>query len=152
MPVQEEQLPALRIYTTGETSNMFDASQKRYERMLALSVECYAQGDNDDDLDQRLEELGDAVEAAMHIDETFGNVASDVEYVGCDYQLEPVATAPLGVMIQRYSIKFYSYAQRLEGGCLDAFKGADIEWAVGHNAEPTDNIVDAVDKVDVPLI
>lgn len=151
-PAQEEDFPAIRLYALGENVDLFDVSTKRYVRTLNISVECYAMGDTPDDLDLRLEEMGEIVETLFDRDDSLGGLVDSINFTGCDYQVEPIATAPLGVLILKYVVKFYTYAQRLEGGCLDAFKGADIEWAVGHNNEPTDNIIDATDTVDVPYI
>lgn len=150
LPAQEDEFPAIRVYSLSESVDVFDMSQKRYSRVLNLNIECYASGDDPDSLDDTLETLGEAVEIEMDRDDSFGGLVDSVNLIGADYQYEPVATAPLGVLILRYAIRFYTYAQRLDGQCLDAFKGADIEWAVGHNAAPTDNIIDATDELALP--
>jgi len=150
IPTQTEEMPLVLIYTPSESAEVFDVSQKRYKRVLDLRIECITQGVDDDDLDRRLETLGELVEELMERDETLGGIASTVEFLGAEYQVEHVSDSPTGLLALRYGIEFYTYAQRLDGQCLDDFNLADINWKVGHHAEPADNIVDAHDSLPIP--
>lgn len=147
IPSQYEDLPIINVYSTGETSGIFDVSQKRYRRVLEVKIECLVTGKDDDDLDLKMEVLADRVEALLEIDETFGGVANSLELIGADYQAESEAATSVGLLSLRYGVEFFAYAQRLEDQILNDFNLANLNWKVGHHDESPDNVVDAVDEV-----
>lgn len=124
IPAETEQLPIINIYTTGEDVRRFDEAPKTYQRSMSLVVECIAAGDNDDDLDIRLEKLGDKVEELVEKDETFGGLLNKIELTGTDYQSESEAQSPIGALILRFTAQFYTDAIRSD--CLPNFAGADV--------------------------
>ena len=148
IPTNSEDLPAILIYSTGENISRFNEAPKNYQRNMNLLVECIAAGNDDDDLDIRLETLAEKVEALLEIDETLGGIANKLELAGSDYQSEPDAASPLGNLALRFNVEFYTDAIR-EGVDLETFKGTDIDWKIGHHAAHPDNVVDAEDKINV---
>lgn len=148
IPVQYEEQTVLLIYSTGETSRAFDESPKRYRRALGLRIEAISSGNDDDDLDQKLENLADAIEDLMEHDDTFGGLSNSIEYQGCDYQTDDAAASPMGMVAMRYEIEFFTYAVRPEAFCLDALKIVDTKWKIGHNNAEPDNVIDAENKIE----
>lgn len=148
VPTQTEDLPVLLIYSTGENVSRFNEAPKNYQRNMNLLVECIVAGNDDDDLDIKMETLAEKVETILENDETLGGIANKLELSGSDYQSEPDAQSPIGNLALRFNVEFYTDAIR-EGVCLDTFKGADVDWKIGHHAGPSDNVVDAEDKIDV---
>jgi len=112
IPTQYEDLPIINIYSTGESSGLFDVSQKRYKRILEIKIECLVAEKNEDELDLKLELMADKIEALMEKDETFGNVANAVELLGADYQIESEAVTCVGLLALRYGIEFFKYRSR----------------------------------------
>ena len=79
LPTQHEALPSILVYTTGENVSLFDVSYKRYRRSMNLRIECVTIGDDDEDLDLKLEEMGEVVEDYLDRDETFSGLINKVE-------------------------------------------------------------------------
>lgn len=149
IPTQSESLPAILIYSTTENVRRFDESPKRYERTLTVNIECLDSGNNDDDMDMRLEVIADQVEALMERDETLGGIANDLELVSTNYQQEPDGESPMGSLVLQYNVEFYQYAIRPDDECLDALKGIDIEYKIGHdNSSPQPEPIETVDAED----
>lgn len=149
IPTQSEDLPAILIYSTTESVRRFDESPKRYERTLTVNIECLDSGNNDDDMDMRLEVIADRVEAIMESDETLGGIANDLELVSSNYQQEPDGESPMGSLVLQYNIEFYQYAIRADETCLDDLKGVDVDYKVGHdNASPEPEPTETVDAQD----
>lgn len=149
LPTEYETLPVVLIYSTGESSELFDVSPKRYRRILTIVVECVATGVDDDDLDKNLEEIGDLVETWMELDETFGGIANRLELAGADYQTESGGASPIGLLSLRFEIEFFTYANRPEINCLDAFKTYGTDWKIGHDQGPSDAVIDAEDTSEL---
>lgn len=149
IPTQSEDLPAILIYSTTETVRRFDESPKRYERTLTVNIECLDSGNNDDDMDMRLEIIAERVEALMESDETLGGIANDLELVATNYQQEPDGESPMGSLVLQYNVEFYQYAIRAGETCLDDLKGMDVDYKVGHdNASPEPEPTETVDAQD----
>lgn len=148
IPVQSEELPCILVYSATENIEQFNEAPKDYRRRLTLIIECIDAGDNDDDLDERVEKLAEIVETLMEVDETLGGLVNRLNLIGTDYQQEPDGESPMGSLILRYSVEFFTDAIR-PGECLPDFKRSDIEWQVGHDNESSDNVIDAVDTLTI---
>lgn len=144
-PIQIEDLPAIRIYSTNESVNRFNEAPKNYKRDLTVAVECLDTADNDDQLDMRLEILGEQVETLMEIDETLGRIANKLELTGVAYQYEADAQSPVGSIILTFNIEFFTFAQR--ESVLDDYLSTGVKWEVGHNNSSSDGVIDAEDRL-----
>jgi len=149
IPTDYEDGTIILIYSTGETSAAFDESPKRYRRRLAVRIECLTSGNDDDNLDAKLEELGDRVESLMEVDDTFGGLANSVELTGSSYQTEDNAQSPMGLLALLFEVEFFTYAIRPELQCLDDLKTIDTKWKIGHDNSAPDNVVDAEDTANL---
>lgn len=149
IPTQSENLPSILIYSTTESVRRFDESPKRYGRTLTVNIECLDAGNDDDDMDMRLEVIAERVEALMERDETLGGIANDLELVSANYQQEPDGESPMGSIVLQYNVEFYQYAIRTDDTCLDDLRGVDIDYKVGHdNASPQPEPTETVDAQD----
>lgn len=146
VPVDVDDLPAILIYSTSETVRRFNEAPKDYQRELTVAVECLATGNDDDDLDVKLEILGETVESLMEIDETLGDIVHKVELTGTGYTQDPDGQSPLGSLVLQFAVTFYTDAIRPGSICLPDFKETGVDWKVGHHGseEPGDQ-VDATD-------
>lgn len=147
VPTQAEDLPTLLVYTQGETVSRFDEAPKSYRRNMNLVIECLEAGDTDDDLDSRLEELGEKVEELIEADETFGGLINKVELSSTSYQTEPDGQSPIGSLVLGFNVDFFTFPKAHEA--IDDFKRADVDWKVGHHNASPDAVVDAEDQIDV---
>jgi len=147
IPTQLEELPAIRIYSTNESVSRFNEAPKNYRRNLNLAIECIDVGENDDNLDMRLEILGEQIETLMEIDETLGRLVNKLELTGSAYQYEPDGPSPVGSLILTFSIEFFTYAQR--ESVLDDYLSTGVKWEVGHDNSSSDGVTDAEDRLQM---
>jgi hypothetical protein len=133
VPVDVEDLPAILIYSTSENVRRFNEAPKDYQRELTVAVECLATGNDDDDLDLKLEVLGETVESLMEIDETLGDIVHKVELTGTGYTQDPDGQSPLGSLVLQFAVTFYTDAIRPGSICLPDFKEIGVDWKVGHH-------------------
>lgn len=140
IPTQEEDLPVILIYSTNEAITRMNEAPKDYKREMNIRIECVAVGDQDEDLDGRLEEIGDVVENLMEQDETLGDLVHYVELKGTEYTAEAEAQSPVGVLALTYTLIFFTDA--LTEKSLDNFSGTDVTYDLGdsNKPKPTDTV------------
>ena len=80
-------------------------------------------GGHPDDLDLRLEEMGEIVETLFDRDDSLGGLVDSINFTGCDYQVRTYRYGPTWGLILKHVVKFYTYAQRLEGVVLMPLRG-----------------------------
>jgi hypothetical protein len=149
IPTDAQNLPAILIYSIGETASIHNEAPRTYRRNLTVQIEVIAAGNDDDHLDFLLEDLGDKIENYMERDETLGDLVNRLELTGTSYQSEPDAQSPIGSLVFSYSVEIFTDAQHLDDSNLEEFQGTDNEWKVGHHDSPPDGVVDAVDEINV---
>ncbi len=147
LPNDAEAIPAILIYTLNENTEVFDRSPKRYRRDVSVAIECQTVGDDDNDLDLRLERLGDQVEKALEVDETLGDLVDSLELSGADYKSESNAESPTGNLILRYNVRYYLNA--LTERIWPPFEEVGNQWKVGHHDGEPDNVVEAEDEIEI---
>jgi len=141
-----QNLPAINIFTESETVERFNESPKSYRRVMTLVIECVAVGDSEGGLDNNLEELGDAVESFMEIDETLGQCVNKLELVSTDYDYKQDGQSLTGSLILRYTIEYFTDAIRPDMQCLDDLNQINVDYKIGHHNESPDDIVEAQDE------
>jgi hypothetical protein len=148
-PTQIEELPAIRIFSTNESVSRFNEAPKNYKRNVNVAIECLDTGNDDDQLDMRLEILGEQVETLMELDETLGKLVNKLELTGVAYQYEADAQSPVGSIILTFNIEFFSYAQRET--VLDDYLSTGVKWEIGHHNSSSDGVKDAEDRLQMRL-
>lgn len=150
IPTQIEDLPVILVYSLGENVTRFNEAPKDYKRDFNLRVEIVAAGDQDDDLDERLELIADKVESLLEQDETFGDLVSHIELKSTEYTGDHEAQSPVGMLALNYSVVFVTDA--ISEISLDDFTGTDIKYSVGNLTEANgapDGVTRATDTVNV---
>lgn len=148
VPTWDEHLPVILLYPSSENIERFDEGPKTYKREFSLTIECNTKGDDDDDLDLKLEELSDRVEALMEIDETLGGIIDRVELRSAEYQAELDGSSPIGSVRLLYNCRFKQNANRSGVYCLPDLKQITNEWEIGHHNDSPDGVTDATDQID----
>jgi hypothetical protein len=150
LPTQQEKLPALLVYSLGEGIRRFDEAPKTYERSFNLRIEIIVSGtrlendaEEDDDLDSRLEAIGEQVEALMEVDETLGNLVHTLDLTASEYQQDPDAQESLAVLMLTYNVVFFIDAVRPGSIPLPNFKTLDNKYKVGEDVSDPDSPIDA---------
>lgn len=149
IPTQIEALPVILVYSMGESISRFDEAPKNYLRDFNLRIEIISAGDQDDDLDERLELIGDKVEALLEQDETFNDLVSHIELKSTEYQGDHEAQSPVGMLALNYSVIFVSEA--IKDLSLVDFNGADATWNIGNlknSTEEVDGVERATDTIN----
>ncbi len=146
IPTQYEEQDVILIHTTGESIERFDQAPKSYKRNLTLLIECVSTGDTDSDLDLQLEEMGEIVEDWLEQDETLDGLVNKVELVGTDYQYEPEAQNPMGLLALRFDVEFYTFPAP-DPTKLNVLRQTDIDWKIGHHDAEADDVIDAEDEL-----
>lgn len=143
IPTDFEDQTVILIFGTGEQVSRFDQSPKSYRRTFSLRVECIDYGDNDDDLDERLEALGEAVEKVMEYDETLGGLVNKLELSSTEYTTDSEAASPVGLLALTYNVEFFTFPGVLIAEGVDDYEETNVKYRVGHHAGPPDEVTDA---------
>lgn len=144
----DDESPIILIYTSDESAEVFDRAPKRYRRVLNVKIELIDIGSTDDQLDGRLELLGEQVETAMELNDTLDGTASRFEFSGSQYQFEADGQSPVGALVLQYQVEFFTQAIRSGSICYDDLKVIDIDWKVGHDGdEAPGRQIDAEDTI-----
>lgn len=136
-PTDDESLPVIRIYALSESVSRFHESPKDYKRALNVTVEIISNGDNDDDLDSHLEDMGEKVEAIMEIDETLGDLVDGLELVSSAYGTSGDGSSFMGSLFLTYEITFYADAIRPSSTCYPPLIDAEVKIESGPLKEYT---------------
>jgi hypothetical protein len=147
LPTEADALPAIGIYTTGETVERFNEAPKDYRRELSLMIEVNIAGDTDDDLDQKREDFADKIESLIEKDETLGGLVDSLWLTANEFAENSEGESPIGKLSVLYTVRFYMDAAR-PAEDLTEFQGADVDWKIKRPEElPTS--VDASDEVNL---
>ncbi len=144
----DETAPIVLIYSVSEQGEVFDRAPKRYRRILNINIELIDIGSSDDEVDGRLEFLGEEIETALELNDTLNGTCSRFEFAGSQYQFEPDGQSPAGALVLQYQVEFFTQAHRSGSMCYDDLKIIDIDWKVGHDGtEAPGRQVDAEDTI-----
>lgn len=135
VPTQIEEIPAILIYMTTEDIDVFEEAPKLYKRTPTLTIECLLDGDNDDELDERLEKMGELVETFMDSDVTLGGLINKLALTSTAYASSSEGSTFTGSLILTYALDLYTYAMRPDAVCLPDLKEINATWEVGPNQE-----------------
>jgi hypothetical protein len=107
IPNEVDELPVINIYTIEESSEIYNSSPMEYERSVTVAIEVIDSVDSE--IDDRLDEMADSVEAIMHGDDTLESVASKVVYTGTQLTINSDGENLIGSLRLTYEITYYSY-------------------------------------------
>ncbi len=134
-PLPEESLPAILVYTTGETATVFNAAPRELERVLSVAIHVVARAD--DALDDLLDSIAEEVEFLMSENQEAGD-ASDIVYTGCEINMPQDGDNQHGFLILNYDVTYYtldvSEGEEAPGvpqrNVLKPFQTAGATWQV----------------------
>lgn len=146
--LDHEELPAILIYPNTERVDVFNSAPKDYKRTFACKIEIVGATASDDELDLQLETIAEQIEFLIEVNETedkyFGKLIDSLMLTGSQYTFTGEGQTPTGSLILDFDFVYYANSIP-EGIDLADFKGADIDWKVGHhNSSP-----DTGDNLDV---
>lgn len=103
-----EEFPLLLIYSSDETSEVFDESPRRYRRRLELKVEGTTNvGDASDD---ELDDFAEEIENAVLVDDTLGGLANDVKLTGTKMVLADSGRKVIGGVTLTFEVEYFTNA------------------------------------------
>lgn len=141
IPTQHEEAeaqPVILIYSRGESIDRFEEAPKSYKRRVDIAIECIVTGDDGEDLDLKLEQLGEQVEDCMEIDETLGGVANFLELAGSDYTLDSNSQSPTGILLLSFVVELITYAR--SGECLPDLEKVNTTYEIGAEETVADEV------------
>ena len=150
-----EYLPAINVYTRGETDiSELSSAPRLLRRPINVEIEIIDSGDDGDDISDKLDDLAEDVERYLSRDDSLGDTASDILLKGVS-DMEAVDTGERPAMAVRlnYKVIYEEYSPRDQSGQgVGELDGIDAEWPIGHHDGPPtmDEADRAEDKIDLP--
>lgn len=111
--------PIIAIYTPKEDANTVGINPHIYERNLELVVEAISE-DINQDVENRLDDLLNQIEALIDTDETMISDVSEVEYRGSSVDLYNTGEKDTASGIIRYNIRYFTEETEPDFGTLEA--------------------------------
>lgn len=132
--IPASKLPAILVYTSSETAEVFNQSPRELRRTLSVGIEIAARAD--DDLDDALDDIAEQVERVMSEHQTLSGTASDVLLTGTEITLTKDGDNQHGAAILTYEVTYYTVdvSEGIEGpgvpdeNVLRPFERAGAEW------------------------
>lgn len=140
VPIQEDELPCITVYTNGETAEIYNTAPRELERRLSVVVEIANKVE--ETIDESLDDLAKEVEYILDQDDTVGGTASDIVYQGSDLAIRDEGENLIGALRLTYEVKYYTY-QGKDPETIEDFTGVDVTWDMKEgddNPDTTDSI------------
>lgn len=133
----DRDLPAILIYPNNEPIEQFQESPKRYKRSFGIRIEVIAAEATDQENDKLVEIIAEQVEFLIETHETdektFGEIIEAIRQTNAQYSFDANGQTPTMSLILDFDFIYLSTAITEDFEALDTFKGAKIEWKIGHN-------------------
>lgn len=100
-------LPAISIYSSSESSEIWNVAPRKYKRKVNISVEIIQVAS--DDIDDKLDLLCDQVEIILNGDDTLQGVCDDVIYQGTTLSIVEDGENLFAVAKLDYEVTYASY-------------------------------------------
>lgn len=121
-----EELPAILIYTKSETAEIAIVAPREYLRTMKLAIEVVAKAD--DELDETLDDICEAIETRIFRNETLNGLVSDLKYSDTEIDFVPDGEQPVGAARLTFDCEYYTLAPD-EQPNLDDWETSHIEMA-----------------------
>ena len=104
-PIQNDNLPALCIYTADEEAELGVIGTSRgSDRILVVTVEAYAKSKTI--VEDTLDTIAVEVEEAMSSDTTLGGLSKDIMYTGFDLDADADGEQTVAVLRLNFSVRY----------------------------------------------
>lgn len=110
IPLMETELPCILVYTADESVSEFVSAPRELQRQLSVLVEAVVR---DADADSVLDDLCEAIEDAMNIDNSFGDRVADSILTATELTVNREGDQLIGSAILHYTVTYFTaaYAQ-----------------------------------------
>jgi len=138
----QEELPAINLYTLSESSERENESPKTYQRNLTLEIEITSTHDNDELLADELDDLAQFVEDVMEGSDdlynlTHGNskdkLINDYNLINTEYETQGNGSNPIGKVKLSYAFEYYTDEDR--PGILKNFERMETQYNVNGSTD-----------------
>lgn len=142
-PYRKGDLPAVSVYTLEEATDedSVDTSPRELLRQLDLEIAGFVQAG--DAVDDAMDDLAEAIEAAMAADETLGGKAADSWLRGTTMALTGEGDAMTGMITLSYQVTYRKLAPEAPEDLAD-FLTADVVHNPGGDVHPDDRAEDLI--------
>lgn len=163
-PNWREQSPVIIIYTRAETVEELNVSPREYRRTLELAIEITAEGSEDpnsgDNVEDTLDDIVSQVELILNRDETLGEIENslgkkvalvDALILGSlDFTFEDGGQKPAGAARIIFNVVYH---ENMPGSLDDQnnignMKRVHVDWNVGHNDSTPDEVIEAQNDLE----
>jgi hypothetical protein len=122
--------PAIIIYSTTETSVIFEAAPRRYRRTVEIVVECGKEIGPTTELDAELDDFARTVECLLLRDDTMGGTCADFQLTGTSLGIVDQGQKMIGVAALTFEADYYEWLPGDECGAstLDDFQTLHTEY------------------------
>ena len=131
----EENLPVINLHFRGEEIKDTESAPRYLNRALNVEVEIISEGDSDEELADRLDDLCEQVESAVARDDSLKGTADDIYPVRVsDIDVATEGAKPIGKVSIIFNISYREFAPRdQKGQGVGDLDGIDADWRVGHD-------------------
>jgi len=149
LPTWAEQLPVVLIYAQSEQIEERSQAPRELRRNLFLSVECIADGDDNADMESRLDILSEQVEQLISSDDSLDCTVDDIILTSVEFQYEDggETQTPIGSVRMAFNAKYRDFMPKNMVSC-DEFKTGHIDWDLAQKGE-IDGVIDAEDEISL---
>ena len=145
IPNWDEKLPAINVYTLGETVEEYAVSPLEYKRTVTVMVEALASESTEEDCAEKLDVICDEIENILHVDDSLGGLVEAIRLVNIDINFEQGGEKPAGAARMTYNAIYLKAApETAKDQKLVDLKTVNIDWDVGTATDPDPEATDVV--------
>jgi len=147
-PTWQENLPSIDVYFRGEpTITQGDETPRRMTRFLEMEVEIKAEGNDGEQLSDRLDDMAEQVERALSVDDSVDGCADDIVLTSVSEQeTETTGSKPVGKQSLTFTVRYWTYnpRDRRGQGRFEDMENAVAEWDIQPGQDPDDRAIDDI--------
>lgn len=141
----QDELPAILVYTETEDSSVFDAAPKRYKRTVRVAIQCVVRADAA--LDDALDDMAEAVENQIALDDTLGGLASDCRVTQIEMTVLGEGEQSVGACRIMVDVDYFKLAPvEQPEPVVSALTRADVNMDLA----PADGRIDSTQRINLP--
>jgi hypothetical protein len=144
-PVWDQELPVVLVYTNAEQSEILNEAPREYRRTVRLVVEALAKADQG--VDDILDDMAEAIEQAMALDDTLAGKATDCRVSQVDLEVVDGGEKAIAALRLSYDVQYVKLAPvEQPEPIVSAFEGADVKMDIA----VADGRIDSTQTINLP--
>lgn len=156
IPIDHKNLPFIVVYTAAEDVVEFNKAPRDILRTLSLVIEIAATDTDADTLQDTLDDYADEVEKIMFVDHTLDGTCDDQILQQVELDFNGDGSQPIAMCRMVFAVKYLSNVpesldEQTDVANIQDFKGANVEYNIGHNNSSPDEQIEAEDTIDVEV-